>query len=626
MKKNLNLLMATLLFAAGLAAGSAAAQPASDEHTEHHPEAAAQSGQPPPKAGENASMAAGAGGSAMPGAQMAAGMGEMMKRMGKPPRKELYPSLMYLPDLPSAQQVQITKQAHARMTSGTQLMSRALGAMSTSAARNDYAGLQDATERMRQGLAQFESGLAAHRALAEGNVPRNVALRWFKSEMNLTPATGAETSWNLFGGPVFHWVSMGIVAAFTLAMSVIYFARSRRARALAAQLVTGRSSVLPQSALGLNVAPATPAMVPPAQPPKPASTALPLVPLPSTTGSWSGQLRVAHIFQETPDVKTFRLAATVGEDLPFTFEPGQFLTVAVTIEGKTVKRSYSIASSPCCRGWCEITVKQAPGGAVSMYLHEQVSVGGALSASGPYGRFTFRGETPSVLMIAGGVGITPLMSSIRFLTDQSWPGEIFLIYACARLDKVIFREELEYLSPRHPNLHVVIVLSDEPSQSWSGERGLVSAELLARVVPELSSRRVHLCGPPPMMDAVKKVLAGAGVAAEQIRIELFLAPERPSVAQPLPANARAATSECTFTRSGKKAPLTPEKTVLEAAEEVGVVIAYSCRQGFCGECKTRLLSGQVTMEVEDGLSSPDKAAGYILACQAKSQSSVAVEA
>ena len=72
--------------------------------------------------------------------------------------------------------------------------------------------------------------------------------------------------------------------------------------------------------------------------------------------------------------------------------------------------------------------------------------------------------------------------------------------------------------------------------------------------------------------------------------------------------------------------MTPEKTVLEAAEEVGVVIPYSCRQGFCGECKTRLLSGQVTMEVEDGLSSQDKAAGYILACQAKSQSSVAVEA
>lgn len=324
-------------------------------------------------------------------------------------------------------------------------------------------------------------------------------------------------------------------------------------------------------------------------------------------------------------MKTFRLAATAGEDLPFSFEPGQFLTIAVTIDGKAVKRSYSIASSPCCRGWCEITVKGAPGGVVSAYLHEQVAVGDLLGAAGPYGRFTFRGETPSVVMIAGGVGITPMMSSIRFLTDQSWTGEIFLIYACASLDKVIFRDEIDYLGRRHPNLHSVIVLSDEPSPSWTGERGRIGAELLARVVPDLPSRRIHVCGPPPMMEAVKAVLSGLHVPVEQIRTELFLAPERPAVAPP-PAGAVAPAAECTFTRSDKKAPLTPEKTILEAAESVGVAIDYSCRQGFCGVCRTRLVSGQVTMAVEDGLSPQDKAAGYILACQARSVSNVAVEA
>src|SRR5262249_9715700 len=148
--------------------------------------------------------------------------------------------------------------------------------------------------------------------------------------------------------------------------------------------------------------------------------------------------------------------------------------------------------------------------------------GDQLDVSGPYGRFTFRGEeAPSVIFIAGGVGITPLMSSIRYLTDQSWNGRIDLIYACARLDSVIFREELDQLTRRHPNLHVTIVLDSEPSDAWAGPRGYVTSDLLGRV-PDIRSRRIHLCGPPVMMDAVKKALGRLGVTEDSIKTELFL--------------------------------------------------------------------------------------------------------
>lgn len=592
--------LAILTIVAGLSSNPAGAQ-SPEEHAKHHP------------AGAAAPSMAPAGGGGMAGGEMGAEMGEMMKEMGKAPRKAFYPSLMDLPALSPRQRDAVERQAHARMTAGARIMAEALGPMSETAARKDYPALQSATERMRQGLAQFESGLAAHRALADGASPPEVALRWFKTEMNLAqPAAGtAARTW--FGVPVFHAISMGLIAAFALVMTMIYFARLRRARALAAELISERS--------------ATTASGPASTPPPPTAPRTP--PPPSTQGGWSGELRVARIFQETADVKTFRLAPVAGEDLPFSFEPGQFLTIAAAIDGKTVKRSYSIASSPCCRGWCEITVKRAPGGAVSAHLHERIAVGDRVSVAGPYGRFTFRGETPSVVMIAGGVGITPMMSSIRYLTDQSWSGDIHLVYACASLDKVIFRDEIDYLSSRHPNLHSVVVLSDEPSPSWTGERGRVGAELLARVVPDLPSRRIHVCGPPPMMDAVKAALATLGVPAEAIRTELFLAPERPAAPRTpaeSPSAPAAAATACTFTRSGKKAPLTPEKTVLEAAEEIGVAIDYSCRQGFCGVCRTRLVSGQVTMAVEDGLSAQDKAAGFVLACQAKSASDIAVEA
>ncbi len=611
----------------GMPAEQQMPQAPADEHSAHHPPAAAPpSGTPmgapqgtppmgPPAGTPGAGMSQGMG-------AMMGGMSSMMQGMHGPPVKELYPALMELPDLPLEKREEVRLRAHARMDEGTRLMAQARGDLALAAQRDDYAAMQFATTAMRGGLAQFESGLAAHRALAEGKAPRNVAMQWFKREMNLLPPAAAQAPHGFLGLSLFHYLTMVFVTALAALLTTIFVARQRRAAALAVQLAGGSAT---PTALAIVAAPSMPpaASAPPSTAEHGARTVAPV----STTGSWSGQLRVARIFQETADVKTFRLAPLAGEELPFAFEPGQFLTVAANVDGKVVKRSYSIASSPCCQGWCEITVKHARGGVVSGHLHERVKVGDVLEAWGPYGRFTFRGhESPQVVMIAGGVGVTPLMSSIRFLTDQSWVGDIHLVYAAARLDGVIFREELDYLVKRHPNLHVTLVLSDEPSASWSGARGFVTPELLARTVPDLGAHRIHLCGPPPMMDAVEQALAQLGVPPGQVHTELFLSPEVKAIPEPAPAAVSVGVATCTFSRSGKTASLPPDKTVLEAAEDVGVTIDYSCRQGFCGVCKVKLLAGQVTMDVEDGLASADKAAGFILACQAKARQDVTVDA
>lgn len=578
-----------VVFLLAIAIGAAALPPAvaEDEHSKHHPPAAA-----------------GAPGQSQPGAMgMMEGMGRMMEGMHGPPQKELYPSLMELPDLPLEKRGEVEARAHERMKDGLRSMTGAVDDLSTAAERDDYAAMQEAAERMRQALAGFESGLAAHRAFAEGKAPRAIALQWFKREMNLLQPVPAEQPHGFFGLSWFHYFSMFVLVVFTATLATIQLARTRRARALATELA---ASLAPARPIGSAVGPSAAAVVP------------------ASTGGWSGPLRVARIFQEAPDVKTFRLAPMKDQELPFTFEPGQFLTVGVDVSGKRVKRSYSIASSPCCHGWCDLTVRNVAGGVVSGHLHERVKDGDVVDVDGPYGRFTFRGyEAPHVVMIAGGVGITPLMSSIRFLTDQSWPGEIDLVYATARLNGVIFREELEYLAKRHPNLHVTMVLSREPSASWTGARGHVTKEVLAAAVPEIASRRIHLCGPPPMMEAMKRALAELGVPPEQVKTELFLAPE----VKPAPkAEPGTAVATCAFARSGKSAPLPADGTVLEAAEDVGVAIDYSCRQGFCGVCKTKLLSGRVTMAVADGLTPDERAAGMILACQAKADADVTVDA
>jgi len=550
------------------------------------------------------------------------GMGCSGAGCSRAPSRLLYPTLMALPDLPPEQRAEIERQAHARMIEGTKQMSAAVSDIAGATERRDFAFMQEATSRMDAALDQFESGLTAHRALAEGQAPRNIAVRWFKRQMNLTDPIASPQPHGIFGLSSFHYAAMALLAAFAALASGMYVARSRRVSAVLASLRTTGSLpatlTAPSGPFTSSGTAASP--VPPTAPPV-------RVP-PSTTGNWAGKLRVARIFQETSTVKTFRLMPVDGPGpLPFMFEPGQFLTVAVIVDGKTVRRSYSIASSPCCQGWCEITVKREGGGVVSGYLHEHVADGDQIDVSGPYGRFTFKGwEAQSVVFIAGGVGVTPLMSSIRHLTDLSWNGRIDLVYACARLDSVIFREELTYLAARHPNLHVTIVLSDEPAGIWSGARGFVTSELLSGVA-DIRSRRIHLCGPPAMMDAVRKELAQLGVAPDSIKTELFL-----GIPKTVPPPAKAPKGDittapvCSFARSNKKVPMRNGQTVLEAAEDNGVAIEYQCRQGYCGVCKVKLLAGNVTMAVEDALTPADKASGLILTCQAKATGDIGVDA
>jgi len=362
---------------------------------------------------------------------------------------------------------------------------------------------------------------------------------------------------------------------------------------------------------------------------------------------WSGELRVAAIFEETPDVRTFRLMRPDGQPLPFDHAPGQYLNLALTIDGKRVNRSYTIASSPTRGHACEITVKRSASGYGSTHLHDRIGVGSTLKVSAPAGRFVFTGtEAQRVVLIAGGVGITPLMSIIRYLTDRCWPGQIYLVYAARRREDLIFADELAYLQRRFANLHVCPTLSREPAPAdgsdWTGARGAITAALLSSFVPELAQGPVYLCGPDAMMAAMRDVLRGLGLPEAALRTEAFVSgaadPGEPAtqvsvVLEPGAAPAVAPTLDAageggrvSFRRSGQVVVQPPRQTLLETAEAAGIDIAFECRAGICGQCKTKLLAGRVAMDSEDALTAGEKARGFILACQAHSLGDVTVDA
>ena len=344
---------------------------------------------------------------------------------------------------------------------------------------------------------------------------------------------------------------------------------------------------------------------------------------------WSGELQVARIFQETPDVKTFRFTLPAGGPLPFEHISGQYLNIALMIDGKRVNRSYTIASSPTRHGYCEISVKRAPNGYASQHLHDTVREGDRIKIGAPAGKFYFAGhESQRVVLIAGGVGITPMMSIVRSLTDRCWTGDIYLIFSVKKRHDVVFEQEIRELERRFPNLHVLVTLSDEPEAAWEGARGHVTQELIQKFVPHFKQGPVLLCGPDPMMTAMRKILVELGVPDAEVLQEEFVSPKaKPdgSSEEAVADVAEAADGAVAFQRAGKSVEV-PGLTVLEAAEECGIAIPFECRSGICGQCKTKLVSGRVTMEVQDALTPADKAKGLVLACQARPVRDVIVDA
>lgn len=237
-----------------------------DEHAQHHPEEDKEKNAGGPQGMAPGGQAPGKGmGGGMEGmGKMMEGMGKMMEGMGKPPPKELYPTLMSLPDLTPEQREQVRGQAQERMHVGVALMSEGLDALAEAVENENYAAMQEATAKVREAFARFESGLAARRALAEGKPPRQVALQWFKGEMNLQPPQGVETRRGLFGVTLFHLFTMVLLVAFALAMVAMYFFKMRRAAALFGRIESDSGSPPPGSAPPLAPAPAADVKDPPA--------------------------------------------------------------------------------------------------------------------------------------------------------------------------------------------------------------------------------------------------------------------------------------------------------------------------------------------------------------------------
>jgi cytochrome-b5 reductase len=224
--------------------------------------------------------------------------------------------------------------------------------------------------------------------------------------------------------------------------------------------------------------------------------------------------KITAIEPDTHDTKTFRFE--LPADATLDMLPGDFLYVHAVIDGKSVKRPYTPSSLPGATGSFDLTVKRYETGVVSKYLHNQ-RIGDTVLISGPnQGGHWVDGMAKRVGFVAGGTGITPMISIIRWILTKRIDAELFLLFANKTEEDIILREEWNQAAQKHPNFHCRHVL-EQPPPGWPEGTGRLTADMLGQYLPPPDPGTcIFLCGPPPMVDAVEATLKGLGYSEQAI--------------------------------------------------------------------------------------------------------------
>ena len=341
---------------------------------------------------------------------------------------------------------------------------------------------------------------------------------------------------------------------------------------------------------------------------------------------------------------SFYLEALDAKPLP-PFLPGQFLTFRLDVPmtaGKTeqIIRCYSLSDAPCPDVY-RVSIKRVPAppnqhvppGRTSNYFHDHVEAGSVLQVRAPAGHFYIESTDAPVVLIAGGIGVTPLLSMLNWCMTTQPEREVWLFYGVRNSQELIMKAHLAALAAAHPNFHLYLCFSAPLSDDHLGRdyqhRGRADVRLLRQQL-SLLPYQFYVCGPNAMMQSIVSDLEDWGVPHARIHFEAFgpasiKLKRAPDQGFALEESDVADTSiVVTFSKSGKAIPWRADaENLLEFAEANGVSIDFGCRAGACGSCQTAILSGEVRYRQAPDY---DPAPGTCLLCVSQPKTNVSLEA
>jgi ring-1,2-phenylacetyl-CoA epoxidase subunit PaaE len=324
-------------------------------------------------------------------------------------------------------------------------------------------------------------------------------------------------------------------------------------------------------------------------------------------------------------------AVVVTFDVPqdlrpvFGFTQGQYLTLRKQIDGQDLRRSYSICAG-VDDGELRVGVRKVRGGVFSNWINEHLKPGDTINVMAPQGRFFVPIEAQAKrhhLGIAGGSGITPILSIMKTVLAREPQSRFTLVYGNRSLKSTMFKEEIEDLKDRYMTRFVLHhVFSDEHTDAPLN-MGLMNrdklGEILRTVVPAGSIDHAYICGPFQMNDEAEAALLAAGVPEDRIHIERFGVPQQAAgsvgavMHEAQPGDAEIA--KVVIVRDGLQREITFTKdqpSILDCASAAGLEVPFSCTSGVCGTCRAKLVEGQVRMERNFALDKNEVAAGFVL--------------
>jgi len=338
-------------------------------------------------------------------------------------------------------------------------------------------------------------------------------------------------------------------------------------------------------------------------------------------------LTIAEVRRETADAISIRFDIPERLRNAFAFQAGQHLTLRLMMDGEDVRRNYSVCVAPS-ENEVRIAIKEMPAGKFSAWANANLREGETIEVLPPLGNFVLPqtdNVAPCYVGLAGGSGITPVISIMKTVLETKPESRFTLLYGNRDTQSIMFLEELAALKNRYIDrleVYHFLELEAEEIELFNGRLDRAKCEeVFSHLVDVTSADAVFICGPGPMMDAADAALRARGVGAGKIFIERFTssAPSAEQLARAEALQQKAAGKGLVVTLDGRKKRIRFEAekgNILENVQASGLPAPYACKSGVCTTCRAKILSGTVEMKQNFGLSESEIAAGYVLTCQA----------